>query len=65
MNKKINDIRHSTGKVQGAERVTVMAALNIAHELMNVTAGDVDLQAINRMHTKLDTAIGRNSELGL
>src|SRR2546430_16501019 len=35
---KMNEI-HKAGKVMGAERIAVMAALNVAHELLNVKLG--------------------------
>ena len=35
---KMNDIRRA-GKVMGAERIAVMAALNVAHELLRVKLG--------------------------
>ena len=34
---KMNEIRKA-GKVMGAERIAVMAALNVAHELLSVQA---------------------------
>src|SRR5688500_20259700 len=35
---KMNEIRKA-GKVMGAERIAVMAALNVAHELLSVKLG--------------------------
>src|SRR5207247_8932565 len=35
---KMNEI-HKAGKVLGAERIAVMAALNVAHELLSVKLG--------------------------
>src|SRR5947208_16317758 len=35
---KMNEIRRA-GKVMGAERIAVMAALNVAHELLSVKLG--------------------------
>src|SRR6266852_1201914 len=35
---KMNEIRKA-GKVMGAERIAVMAALNVAHELLSVRLG--------------------------
>jgi len=35
---KMNEI-HKAGKVMGAERIAVMAALNVAHELLSVKLG--------------------------
>ena len=60
LDKQMRGIRE-TGKVIGLERIAVMAALNITHELlqpnneadMNDTAGD----SVKRLSSKLDTAL--------
>ena len=39
LDKKMRDIQ-STGKVVGVERIAVMAALNITHELLNAKNGN-------------------------
>ncbi|MGB0467305.1 MAG: cell division protein ZapA [Pontibacterium sp.] len=39
LDKKMSEIRYN-GKLVGLERITVMAALNISHELMIERAGD-------------------------
>lgn len=41
LDKKMKDIRDS-GKVVGADRIAVMAALNMAHEIIDGTIGDVN-----------------------
>ena len=41
LDEKMSDVR-STGKVVGSERVAVVAALNIAHELLQQKFGDHD-----------------------
>ncbi|MFW5824147.1 MAG: cell division protein ZapA [Marinobacter sp.] len=55
---KMREIR-TTGKVLGTERIAVMAALNITHELLEDSsmsgAADAILQA---MDEKLDSALG-------
>ena len=57
---KMNEIRKA-GKVMGAERIAVMAALNVAHELLTVKLGcglrygsgkDADCQQLNRSSTR-------------
>ena len=64
---KMNEIRKS-GKVTGSERVAVMAALNVAHELLSVRLGsgfDVG-QAKRRIHaieSKIDAAIAKQENL--
>src|SRR5215207_11214748 len=60
---KMNEIRKS-GKVMGAERIAVMAALNVAHELLSMKLGaGFDLgQAKRRLtaiETQLDSAIAK------
>lgn len=48
---KMREIR-DTGKIVGIERIAIMAALNITHELLNTQSGDVDIGDIKRrMHT--------------
>ncbi|MBL8517382.1 MAG: cell division protein ZapA [Betaproteobacteria bacterium] len=39
LNRKMKEIR-DTGKVVGTERIAIMAALNIAHDLLNQSGGD-------------------------
>lgn len=63
LNRKMREIRDS-GKVIGLDRVAVMAALNLANELLK-TAGDgqelkdiVGLR-IKAMSERLDSALGR------
>ena len=64
---KMNEIR-TAGKVMGAERIAVMAALNVAHELLSVRLGagfDVG-QAKRRIHaieSKIDAAIAKQENL--
>jgi cell division protein ZapA len=64
---KMNEIRKG-GKVMGAERIAVMAALNVAHELLSVRLGtgfDVG-QAKRRLlaiESQLDSAIAKQEKL--
>lgn len=59
LDKKMRDIRDS-GKVIGVERIAIMTALNLAHELLNSKSGDVDLGDIRRriaiMQDQIDEA---------
>jgi len=59
LDKKMRDIRDS-GKVIGVERIAIMTALNLAHELLNSKSGDVDLGDIRRriaiMQDQIDQA---------
>jgi cell division protein ZapA len=64
---KMNDIKQS-GKIAGTERVAVMAALNIAHELLSTKlGGGFDLgqakRRISSIEAKLDEAIARQDKL--
>ena len=69
LNKKMQDIRNS-GKVLGLDRVAVMAALNMANELIKRTDEDrqlkdiVDLR-IKAMRERLDSALGPGQQLSL
>ena len=66
LDKKMSDIRDS-GKVVGAERIAIMAALNLAHELMTTRSGGVDIGGmkgkIARMQTMVDGAIAEQNKL--
>jgi cell division protein ZapA len=64
---KMNEIRKA-GKVMGAERIAVMAALNVAHELLSVKlGGGFDMgQAKRRLsdiESQLDAAIAKQEDL--
>ena len=64
---KMNEIRKS-GKVMGAERIAVMAALNVAHELLSVKLGaGFDLgeakRRISAIESQLDAAIAKQEKL--
>jgi cell division protein ZapA len=64
---KMNEIRKA-GKVMGAERIAVMAALNVAHELLGVRLGSgFDLgqakRRISALESKLDEAIAKQENL--
>ena len=64
---KMNEIRKA-GKVMGAERIAVMAALNVAHELLTVRlGGGFDLgqakRRISALETKLDEAIAKQENV--
>jgi cell division protein ZapA len=54
---KMRDIRDGA-KVMGAERVAIMAALNIAHEhLTTRVAGPVDVSELRRRITQLNASL--------
>ena len=67
LNKKMSEIRDH-GKVVGLERIAIMAALNIAHELLSTkVGGGFDIAEVkrrmNQMETILDQAIFDQSKL--
>ena len=69
LNKKMREIRDS-GKVVGLDRVAVMAALNIANELLKAQGQDEELKnivglRIRAMREHLDSALGPAKQLTL
>jgi cell division protein ZapA len=67
LNKKMLEIRDA-GKVIGIERIAIMAALNIAHEMLTTKiGGGFDMAEIkrrmNRMETLIDHAMSEQSKL--
>ena len=67
LNKKMDEIRDN-GKVVGLERIAIMAALNIAHELLSTKVdGGFDIAEVkrrmNHMETILDQAMFDQSKL--
>ncbi len=69
LNQKMREIRDS-GKVIGLDRVAVMAALNMANELLQRTDDDRELKDIvglrvKAMRERLDTALGTRQQLNL
>ena len=60
LDKKMRDIRDS-GKVIGVERIAIMTALNLSHELLNSKSGNVDVGDIRRrianMQDQIDQAL--------
>ncbi|MDI1298643.1 cell division protein ZapA [Methylotenera sp.] len=58
LDKKMRDIRDS-GKVIGVERIAMMAALNLAHELLNSKTGTVDVGDFKRRITNMQDQIDK------
>ncbi|QIL91172.1 cell division protein ZapA [Microbulbifer harenosus] len=62
LNERMAKIRLS-GSVIGAERIAVMAALNIAHELIQAKAElarqPVEEQMLDRLHEKVQAALAK------
>ena len=64
---KMGEIKKA-GKVTGTDRIAVMAALNIAHELLSLKVGNgFDLgqakRRISSLEAKLDAAIAQQDKL--
>ena len=66
LDKRMRDIRDS-GKVVGVERIAIMAALNLSHEVLNTKSGDIDIgdykRRINAMQSQIDEAIADQNKL--
>jgi cell division protein ZapA len=66
LDSRMREIRDA-GKVTGHERIAIMAALNIAHELLSVRVGGFDLGQFKRrmqaMAAAIDEAVSAQNEL--
>jgi cell division protein ZapA len=67
LNRKMREIRDS-GKVVGLDRVAVMAALNLANELLKTQGRDQELKEIvglriRTLRERLDSALGPAKQL--
>ncbi len=66
LDKKMHDIR-DTGKVVGIDRIAIMAALNLSHELLHTKTGDVDIgdykRRISAMQNQIDEAMASQTKL--
>lgn len=67
LNMKMKEVKES-GKVIGAERIAVMTALNIAHELLAYKRQNADYtnsidKTIQRLRNKLDEALTNGKQL--
>ena len=67
LNKKMREIR-DTGKVVGADRIAVMAALNMANELLRLRKQDAELQGavtgrVKHMRERVEGALQRTRQL--
>jgi len=61
LDNKMREIR-SSGKVFGTERIAVMAALNITHELLERdTMSHATSNLLKAMDSRLDEALGESS----
>jgi cell division protein ZapA len=69
LNKKMREIR-DTGKVAGADRIAVMAALNMANELLRLRKQDQEIQGnvsgrVKQMRERVEGALQRTRQLDL
>ena len=69
LNKKMREVR-DTGKVVGADRIAVMAALNMAAELLRLRRQDSELQGnvtgrVKNMRERVEGALQRTRQLDL
>ena len=66
LDKKMREIR-DTGKVVGVERIAIMAALNLAHELLTTRSGGFDIGDFKRrivsMQEQIDEAVAEQDNL--
>lgn len=66
---KMRDIRNASnnsGKVLGADRIAVIAALNIAHQLQQLQSQQSQVaEQIDRINERLDEAFLQDSQLDL
>lgn len=69
LNKKMREVR-DTGKVVGADRIAVIAALNMANELLRLRKQDTELQGavsgrVKQMRERVENALQRTRQLDL
>lgn len=66
LNAKMREVQQ-TGKVLGNERIAIMAALNMAHELLTARSGAFDTpdfrRRMNSMQVALDQAIAQQERV--
>jgi len=68
LNKKMREIR-DTGKVVGADRIAVMAALNMANELLRLRKHEGEMTVVTgrvkQMRERVESALQRTRQLDL
>lgn len=68
LDKRMREIR-DTGRVIGVDRIAIMAALNLASELLSTEGSSSDVietvnQSIDRMQEKIEQSLNETEELG-
>jgi len=69
LNKKMREVR-DTGKVVGADRIAVIAALNMANELLRLRKQDAEIQGavsgrVKHLRERVENALQRTRQLDL
>jgi len=66
LNRKMQEIKDQ-GKINGLDRIAIMAALNISHEFLTTRLGNVDVSEFKRrvagIETTLDQALADQEKL--
>lgn len=63
LDEQMREIRN-TGKIVGTERIAVMAALNLAHELLSLDNGQRETgRTVQRLSDRIDRILGEVREL--
>ena len=66
LNEKMHEIR-SSGKVIGSDRIAVMAALNLAHDLLQQQQQSTDTsqlqQQIHQLREKVDAVVNESKQM--
>lgn len=66
IDRKMREIR-DTGKVIGVERIAIMAALNVAHELLTTRSGGFDIgdfkRRVNVMQEQIEQSLAEQNDL--
>lgn len=66
LDNRMREIRDA-GKIVGLDRIAIMAALNISHELLNTSAGGVNLGDVKRrmfaMQNQIEEALSQQDKL--
>ena len=70
LDRNMRDIRDRSGKMLGLDRIAVIAALNLANEVLKSRSRDEQLNdivgtRIESLRDKLDTALGHSKQLSL
>lgn len=56
LNKKMQDIKDQ-GKINGLDRIAIMAALNISHEFLCARVGNFDVSEFKRRMNSIESAL--------